>query len=305
MVSSHPLVTACVPAFNGEEFITQTIDSVCSQTIDNIHITISVDLSDDETLKICRSRFADRGIEIIEQKQRLGFVGNIEYLLNSVKTPFAFLMPHDDLIEPTYVEVLLKLLQEHKEASVAYCDIQRFGLADTVFRQSPAKGELLYRILHYLKHIDGAVPFRGLIRMDMLNRPIQLPANSFDNYAVDTTFILQLLTYGEFVHHEACLYRKRIHSESKYHEWVLQSVAWRREAWLAHCVDCAKVALKVVRKDEDIEMMMTALCDRLLMTERDLWWPTKSVALLSQRKTTCYESSYSNVHALLRTVARK
>lgn len=48
-----PLVSICIPTYNGEKYLQEALDSVKAQTYKNIEVIISDDKSNDKTLEIC------------------------------------------------------------------------------------------------------------------------------------------------------------------------------------------------------------------------------------------------------------
>ena len=54
MSEYRPAISICIPTFNGEKYIHQTIRSVLNQTFRDFEIVISDDGSTDRTLEIVR-----------------------------------------------------------------------------------------------------------------------------------------------------------------------------------------------------------------------------------------------------------
>lgn len=276
---AHSPVTACIPAFNAERFVADTIDSILAQTVADLRVAISVDLSADGTAAQCRRFAQDPRVDLVVQERRLGYLGNIEFLLARVRTPFAFIMPHDDLIAPDYAATLLGLLERDAGAVLAYCDINRFGLEKTPFRRPPAEGTRLQQVATALRCHVGAVAFRGLIRMEALDRAPRLPSNGHDDFAADTAFLLELLTRGRFAHTPQLLYDKRVHAGSQNRSWMAHDPAWQSAAWLEHCTVCARIVLDAFDNEHERATLADALCDRLLMTDAGLWPPADTASL--------------------------
>ncbi|TAE54273.1 MAG: glycosyltransferase, partial [Oscillatoriales cyanobacterium] len=65
---NQPLISVIIPAYNAEEFIAQTIESVLSQTYQNIEILVVDDGSTDTTAEIIKS-FAQKDSRIILLQQ--------------------------------------------------------------------------------------------------------------------------------------------------------------------------------------------------------------------------------------------
>ena len=119
----NPLVSVCIPAYQAESFIDRTLDCARSQTHENLQIIVSVDASDDATVDRCRSHaLGDNRVTVIEQVSRLGWSQNVNAALEAVRGEYFFVYFHDDLIEPTYVERLLRALEARPDAATAHCD---------------------------------------------------------------------------------------------------------------------------------------------------------------------------------------
>lgn len=94
-------VNVCIPAYEAEEFIDRTLRCARAQTFEDIRILVSIDVSADDTEGVCRTHAAeDERVEVLAQPRRLGWAGNVNFLLERAGGEFAFLYFHDDLIEP-------------------------------------------------------------------------------------------------------------------------------------------------------------------------------------------------------------
>ena len=69
MKSSKPIISVCIPVFNGEKTITRNLKSLISQDLDNIEILISNNKSTDKTLEICNA-FKKKDIPSKEKRKR-------------------------------------------------------------------------------------------------------------------------------------------------------------------------------------------------------------------------------------------
>ena len=75
-------VTVCVPVYNAAAFLAGTLDSITAQTFTDFKVLISLDRGDDDSEAICRRYLADRRFELIVQPRRLGWVGNVNALID-------------------------------------------------------------------------------------------------------------------------------------------------------------------------------------------------------------------------------
>lgn len=110
--------------YNGEKYLKEQLDSILNQTYKNIRIIISDDCSKDTTPEILKEyQKKDDRIELHIQKNNLGVVKNIEFLLKQVKSPYYMLADQDDYWLPEKSEKSLEKLKEEK-ADLVFGDLE-------------------------------------------------------------------------------------------------------------------------------------------------------------------------------------
>ena len=110
--------------YNGEKYLKEQLDSILNQTYKNIRIIISDDYSKDTTPEILKEyQKKDDRIELHIQKNNLGVVKNIEFLLKQVKSPYYMLADQDDYWLPEKAEKSLEKLKEEK-ADLVFGDLE-------------------------------------------------------------------------------------------------------------------------------------------------------------------------------------
>ena len=114
-----PLISVCIPVFNGENYIRESIDSVLRQTERNFELLVVDNCSKDQTLNIV-AEYKDPRIEVIVNKRNLGVVPNFNRCIELAKGEFIVLLPHDDVLLPTALEVFSKALVSDSEVGLAY-----------------------------------------------------------------------------------------------------------------------------------------------------------------------------------------
>jgi len=107
-IEQIPLVSICIPTYNGENHLRETIDSALAQTYPNIEIIICDDCSNDQTLTICNEyALLNPHIKVYKNEQNLGLVKNwIEVIKKSSSKWIKFLF-QDDLLENNCVEEMI------------------------------------------------------------------------------------------------------------------------------------------------------------------------------------------------------
>lgn len=271
MTESNELVTLCVPVYNGEAFVAETLSSIQRQSYESFTVLISVDASTDESATRCRSFLHDDRFQVFGQEQRLGWVGNCNWLVSRVRTPYFCIIPHDDILDPSYIDRLLVTAEAHPEAAVVYTDIQTFGSIDShIVAQPSIHGLVLTRVLAFLVEHYNAVAFRGLVRSEALKKAGLLQNNPFHDFAEDTVWLMKLVRQGDFVRVAEPLYSKRYRDGGVHREWPTWSRDEKIRAWIHHCLELAVEAFKADVPFSQQTILLHALVFRLLRSSPTL-----------------------------------
>jgi hypothetical protein len=206
---SGDLVTISIPAWQSEGFIDRTLQCARNQTLTDLVIRVSIDLSEDATEEICREHARDdRRIEVISQTERLGWAGNANTLLDRVETDFGFLYFHDDIIDPRYSEVLVQALVKRPDAMSAHCDLERFGDLSGVLPAQSYEGSDTIRILTFLIGPETGTPLRSMIRRAVTDAGLRFPIIAGEGPWRAWPFTMRLVAAGPALAIPEVLYRR-------------------------------------------------------------------------------------------------
>ena len=263
-------ITFCIPAYNAEGFLTETIQTVHEQNHPHVRTLISIDLSDDRTSQIVHDYCKKDGFEVHVQKKKLGWAGNINFMLSRVRTRYFCILPHDDLLKPNFASRLIEHLQEHPEGVASYSDIQCFGSLNGTIIQRSILGNQRVRVTDFLKNHFNAVAFRAVVDRGRLSRMVYCSSNPYCDFAEDTIWSLQLAIEGEVLRVPEPLYHKRYHHASYHRQWSQWTAEESNEAWQYHCLQCARICRdrKIFDKNEDLRKIIR---DRYLQQHTKLW----------------------------------
>ena len=193
----------CIPAYNGDKFIAQAIQSVLDQTVKDFHLIIVNDASTDDTLKISQS-FTDPRITIFQNPTHLGLVGNWNKCLELASSQYIQIFHQDDLMMPTTLECLVDFLNAHPEAGFVFSNIITIDAQGTYLRGhwNPRvlpdqdtvfmKNDLFEALLQY----ENFIPCQTV----MLRRELIHNAGKFDDrlrYTPDLEMWMRLALYAD------------------------------------------------------------------------------------------------------------
>ena len=107
-IPQPPLISICIPVFNGAPFLRKAIQSASNQTLQNIEILIIDDQSSDNSTAII-SEYAktDSRIRFFRNINRLGLVGNWNRCIELAKGEWIKFLFQDDLLEPDCLEKMI------------------------------------------------------------------------------------------------------------------------------------------------------------------------------------------------------
>ncbi|WP_282134440.1 glycosyltransferase family 2 protein [Seonamhaeicola maritimus] len=118
----NPLVSICIPTFNGAEYIKKALDSAISQTYGNLEIIISDDASSDTTLAIVESYKLKTiiPIKIYHHKPR-GIGANWNHSIRKANGIYIKFLFQDDVLHPTCIYEMVNVLESNKHVGLVAC----------------------------------------------------------------------------------------------------------------------------------------------------------------------------------------
>ena len=261
-----PRVVACMPAWNAQAFIAETLHSLAAQTYPNLQILISDDASSDGTEKICREfARAHARVKYIRQQRRLGWVGNANALLKLAEGEYFFFAFHDDPVQPTYVERLVEALERRPTAVLAFSDVEAQGML-RVYDVLDHVHDPIERARRILRR-EGLwwwVPNRGLFRAEAARQLGGMRRHLAGEFAADWPWMLRLALLGEFVRVPETLVRKT---------WLPSGLTrvWRHSLWQRFGVRlaCHRV---IVEAGLPLRLAMSLHGDLLIPPLKEYWW---------------------------------
>ena len=114
-------IITTIPVFNGEAFISQTLDSVARQTLRPDRVVVLDNCSTDRTEEIVRG-FKVINCEFIRNPTNLGLFGNLNRCLDfAAETGFLHILHADDAVAPRFYEVMTGALTDCAGRGLAWC----------------------------------------------------------------------------------------------------------------------------------------------------------------------------------------
>lgn len=119
----HPLVSICIPTYNGATYLEAAIRSALSQTWKTIEIVISDDGSSDQTLAIARRLLRDSSLSVrIVNHKASTLAANWNHCANIASGHYIKYLFQDDLLADTCVEKMARVAMENAEVGMVFCE---------------------------------------------------------------------------------------------------------------------------------------------------------------------------------------
>lgn len=216
-MTARPLVSVCIPTYNGGVLLRAAVDSVLAQTWADFELIVIDDCSNDGSMDYLQD-IRDARLRCIRNERNLGPEGNWNRCLAEARGSLFKLLPHDDLLAPECLAQQVSVLQadETQRIALVFSARQVIGPDGKVLTRRGLSGQLggrksaqalmrecLYRGTNVIGE-PGAV----LLRKSLADR-----IGAFDGrnaYLIDLDYWFRLLAHGDGYYCDSALASFRV-----------------------------------------------------------------------------------------------
>ncbi len=215
MIKPSPTVSVCLPVYNGERYVRETIDSVLAQTFDDLELVISDNASTDRTREICLAAAEkDARVRYFGADANRGLAWNYNHAFELASGRYLMWIGHDDLIAPDFIRQSVQVLQEDEGATVCFANADYIDAAGrSLQRRDLANGGAAATASERFLHImddEGCEPVCGLMKTEVLRR-----TRLHGAYAEsDRVLLAEMGLQGRFRKLSEYLFSRRVHTGS-------------------------------------------------------------------------------------------
>ncbi len=224
--NDKPKVSLGIPVFNESKYIAETINSLLSQTYENIEIIAIDNNSDDNSFNLLESLSKkDKRLKIFKNTKNIGMSKNFNLVFErSTGKYFAWIGAHD-IYKNDFVEKLIHKLENTKDAAVAFTNISKIDSSGKKFEINKQTGFELYSSSSFLRQLK--IPWKitgsGDIVMGIFNKKILSKTTLFLNSILwsDVFLIYQISKLGKIIRINEDLRLRRYFrdDEKKFENW--------------------------------------------------------------------------------------
>lgn len=111
---SSPLVSICIPVYNAERFIVETVQSALAQTYPNVEIVIQDNASTDNTWTLLQALAQQQAsLQIQQNPTNGGPNANFNRVVARARGSYINILGADDTLHPTFIENCLQAFRQH------------------------------------------------------------------------------------------------------------------------------------------------------------------------------------------------
>jgi glycosyltransferase involved in cell wall biosynthesis len=204
---------------NRPDFARCAIKSALSQTNQNFRLVVSDNSNNDELYRLVKTEFPD--LEIRRRVPSTPSPDHFVRCISEVDTDYFCLFHDDDLMEPDYVDTMLKTIERYPE-SVAYScnaeivdenNVPRHASFDSRDTDVIIKNPRSLAGRYFSRFPNGTAPYPAYIYRSDVVKTIPIDPQTGGKYS-DVTWLLEISKCGSFVWNAAKLIRYRMHSTS-------------------------------------------------------------------------------------------
>lgn len=120
-IEKKPLVSICIPTYNGEKFIKETVESILAQTYTNFEVVISDNKSTDSTLEIVKKILSETDVSYKIHSQNPNGIGdNWNNCIKQSSGKYIKFLFQDDILERNCVSEMVSLAESNQEIGLVY-----------------------------------------------------------------------------------------------------------------------------------------------------------------------------------------
>ena len=208
-MSNTPLLSVVLPVFNGQEYLTEALQSVLNQSFDNFELLVIDDGSSDSSREVVK-QFKDTRIKLIENSSNIGLVPTLNKALSLCQGDLIARMDQDDICDLDRFAKQVTFLQTNPQIDLVGSAITFFGAISKpyVFTFPLEHEAIRVALLFYCPLAHPALMFRR----SLVQEGNWCYSDDF-RHAEDYHFWSRLLLHRRAANLNDCLLNYRLHQK--------------------------------------------------------------------------------------------
>lgn len=212
----NPKVSIGLPVFNGEKYLTASIDSILAQTFEDFELIIMDNASTDSTQEICKKYASkDKRIRYCRNRKNVGAMRNFNAVFKLSTGKYFKWVAHDDVHSPTFLEDCVDVLDNNPTVVLCHsktaCINEQGKVIGSYHYHSKFNSKKPHeRFGHLLNVYSPAWAIFGLMRLSALKSTPLLRSY----IGSDMNLLAEISLLGEMCEIPKYLFFRRAHPEA-------------------------------------------------------------------------------------------
>lgn len=208
-----PMVSICIPVYNGSNTIRETLMSAMTQSYQNVEILVIDNKSIDNTVDIV-CEIADERVRVFQNTKNLGMAGNWNECIKKAMGKYIHFLCADDLLSEDCIEEKVKLMEKDETIQMVISSTQIIDEKNNVLltrrrykKNCILDGKKLAKKSFYVANLYGE-PSNVMFRRDLIAKTGIFATNTC--YTTDWDLWLRISVQGKVGYIDKCLTQYRI-----------------------------------------------------------------------------------------------
>ena len=212
-VEKKPLVSVIIITYNSSQYVMETLESIKSQTWDNIELIVTDDCSKDNTVEICSAWLKENEkrfhkTQLITVPQNTGISANCNRGLQATSGEWIKTIAADDVLLDTCISDNLDYAQRVPEASFIVSDVVEIDENSNILAEQSVNEGLLFfsKITSVKKQLKEYSRWPAFLNTPSVfsKRDLAVVANNFDEefrIYEDMAMVFRIISRGVKIHY--------------------------------------------------------------------------------------------------------
>lgn len=303
----QPLVSICIPTYNAEKTLHETLNSILNQTYRNLDIQIVDNASTDRTLEVAAS-FSDERVRILAHDKNVGAEGNFNRCIALAEGKYTAIFHADDVYEPHMLEKQIAFLEQHQAVGGVFTEaviIDENGAIQGSLAAYPKQSGDVFSIYNFpqlfkdvLKHSNFLICPSAMLRTDLYKSKIKVWNGTAFKSSADLDVWLRAAEAGPIaiLHEKLMRYRissmqfsSALRSRVERSDFLLVIDHYLSLPWVRQLLtdDDLRYARALERTDRSVRALNLYLTDKVSaaqgLSSKALGWESLAMAFTGRR----------------------
>ena len=119
-MTNSKTVSVAIPTYNRSSYLSESIQSVLSQTWQDFNIIVIDNASVDDTSEVV-SQFEDSRISYYKNQFNIGIIGNWNKAINLCESDFIVIFGDDDKMRPNFLGKSVAVFEKYPNIGFSFC----------------------------------------------------------------------------------------------------------------------------------------------------------------------------------------